>query len=212
MRNRTTFQAFKNYFNGMPVFSVNDVTKIYPQLDRPRRLHEWASKGYIERLIKGYYIFSDVRVTEPLLFFISNRIYSPSYVSLQSALSYYGLIPELVPGVTSVSPKKTTTLTTSVGNLMYFSVKSVLMFGYKILEIPNLNLPVKMAEPEKALLDLLYLNPSLSGTAQFAEMRVNVEEVKSKINMTKLDNLLKYFENKALTRRVKSFKEWVKHA
>ena len=49
-----------------------------------RRLSDWQEKGYIRKVINGYYVFTDLDIKEDELFEIANRIYSPSYVSLQT--------------------------------------------------------------------------------------------------------------------------------
>src|SRR5579864_6761878 len=96
----------KNQLNDFIVFSLKDIRKLDSSFYN-RRLSEWRRKGYIKMVRRGYYIFSDLKLSEDVLFLIANRIYSPSYVSLESALSYYGLIPEGVLSITSVSTRKT---------------------------------------------------------------------------------------------------------
>jgi len=86
------FLELKNELKDFPIFSLNEIKNIDPNFYR-RRLNEWQDKGYIKKVIRGYYIFSDLQLSEEILFKIANRIYSPSYVSLESALSYYHLIP-----------------------------------------------------------------------------------------------------------------------
>src|SRR3989338_7420397 len=95
-------QALKDF----TVFSLADIKSLGVIFYR-RRLNEWQDKGYIKKLIRGYYIFSDLELNENVLFEIANRIYDPSYVSLEAALSYYGLIPESVYGISSVSTRRT---------------------------------------------------------------------------------------------------------
>src|SRR4030043_614617 len=101
-----------NYLNlrgslkNFSVFSLRDILRGEPGFHR-RRLNEWQAKGYIRKVIKGFYIFSDLPLDELVLFEIANRVYKPSYVSLESALAYYQLIPESVFGVTSVSTRRT---------------------------------------------------------------------------------------------------------
>lgn len=84
----------KEALKGFTVFSLMDIKKVDSSFFRAR-LNEWQDKGYIKKVIKGYYIFSDIELSENVLFDIANRIYSPSYVSFEMALSYYHLIPEM---------------------------------------------------------------------------------------------------------------------
>ena len=80
------FLELKNELNDFPIFSLNEIRIIDPNFHR-RRLNEWQDKGYIKKVIRGYYIFSGLQLSEEILFKIANRIYLPSYVSLESALS-----------------------------------------------------------------------------------------------------------------------------
>lgn len=211
MRTRTIFLEFKKTFSNFLVFSIIDIRKAFPNMHR-RRLHEWVEKGYLKRVIKGYYIFSDTRVYESFLYLIASRIYDPSYVSLQSALSWYGLIPEFVPQITSVSTKKTTVLNATIGNFSYSSVKKPLMFGYDLIPLNNTTCPVKMAYPEKALLDFLYLNPNIDSNAQFAELRLNSDNFKEKIRLEVLKQYIEIFSSKSLSKRVNDLMRFMKNA
>jgi len=70
---------------------------------------------------------------------------------------------------------------------------------------------ILLAEPEKAVLDYLYLNPRLKAADDFCEMRINKQEFLEKIDFTKLQRFMKAFENKSLSRRVKMFLNTVKN-
>ena len=63
------FVSFKNSLRDFPVFSIADIRAAYSGFDR-RRLSEWQKKGYIKKIIKGYYLFSDVDIDESTLFAI----------------------------------------------------------------------------------------------------------------------------------------------
>ncbi len=201
MRNNITFLQFKNALIDFPVFSMTDIYKAFPNIHR-RRLHEWVGRGLLKRIVKGYYIFSDVLVDEGLMYSTANRIYDPSYISLQSALNWYGLIPEFVPQITSVSTKKTTTLSTSVGSFAYSSVKESLMFGYDVLLLGDGGYKIKMAYPEKAILDLLYLNSHIDSVEHLLELRLNSEIFREKVRPDILAQYLNFFSNKSLSKRV----------
>ncbi|GAI56933.1 unnamed protein product, partial [marine sediment metagenome] len=94
------YLELKSELRDFTIFSLNEIRNIEPGFHR-RRLNEWQDKGYIKKVVRGYYIFSDLKLSEEILFKIANRIYLPSYISLESALSYYHLIPESVYGITS---------------------------------------------------------------------------------------------------------------
>lgn len=188
------------------MFSVSDIRKIEPTFHLDR-LTDWLSHGYIKRIIKNYYVFSDLKLTEETLFFIANKIYDPSYISMETALSFYKLIPDQVFAITSLSSKKTATFTTPIATFLYRTVKLPVFFGYGLVKFNNLNL--KIAEPEKAILDYFYLNTDLVSSDDFYEIRINEEEFKERINLDKLKKYLKLFKNKALERRVRNFLKFI---
>ncbi|MGM0367102.1 MAG: type IV toxin-antitoxin system AbiEi family antitoxin domain-containing protein [Actinomycetota bacterium] len=193
----------KNRLKDMTVFSVRDIEKSADKVFHRRRLNEWQEKDYIKKLVKGYYIFSDMKVDDYALYEIANRIYSPSYISLETALSYHGLIPESVYLITSVSTRKTNSFKTPLAIFGYRKIKSSLFFGY-IIEEDN-NRVFKMASPEKAILDLFYLKPDLKGSSDFSSLRINNDNFKGIIDRKKLFNYLKIYNNKRMSAAIKKF-------
>ncbi|NLC31160.1 MAG: hypothetical protein GX765_03870 [Candidatus Moranbacteria bacterium] len=191
------------------VFSLDDIRKIEPDFHR-QRLNEWQNKGYIKKIIKEYYIFSDLEINESVLFIIANKIFDPSYVSLEMALSYYGLIPESVYGVTSVSSKKTYTFNAQIADFNYRKIKPALMFGYQLVRYQNHNF--KMAEIEKAVLDFFYFNPNLKTEGEFEELRINRDTFRERVNVQKLKSYLGQFNNKLLEKRINRFIKFINYA
>lgn len=196
------FLEFKEKLNKFIVFSLNDIRKIKADFDL-RRLNEWQQKGYIKMIRRGYYIFSDLRINELTLFLIANKIYSPSYISLEMAFAYYNLIPESVYGITSVTSQKTDNFKTPLGEFIYRHIKPGLMFGYRLVEFEDYNF--KIAEIEKAVLDYFYLNPHIKSQADFFELRFNADEFKTIANQEKMMSYLAGFNNKSLEKRINKF-------
>ena len=106
-----SYYYFRETFYPFKLFSLIDIKKVFPKFDS-RRLVEWQQKGYIKKVINRWYIFADVPVDDHLRYWVANRIYQPSYISMETALSYYGLIPEAVYTTTAVSTLKTSTFNT----------------------------------------------------------------------------------------------------
>lgn len=196
------FLQIKGHFRQFPVFSTSDMRKLELKL-YPARLTEWRKKNYIRKIVRNYYIFSDQEINEPVLYLIANSIYAPSYVSLETALSYYGLIPEGIYSVTSISSRKTAQFGTPVGNFIYRKIKPQLMFGFKMVKHGLLT--YKIADQEKALLDYFYLNPGLKNEKDFYEMRVNSEQLLASLDRKKIIAYLAVFKNKSLANRVNNF-------
>jgi len=196
------FLEFKKNLDRFTIFSLNDIKKIEPKFYSPR-LNEWQKKGYIRKVRRGFYAFSDINLNELKLFLVANKLYSPSYVSLDIALSHYGLIPEGVYSVTSISTRKTSEFNTSLGNFLYRNIKPQLFFGYSLAKIEDQE--YKIAEIEKAVLDYFYLNPSMNDENAFAEWRFNIPEFRARADMDKFARYLKAFGNAKMAARVKRF-------
>lgn len=196
------FIKLHDSLKGFTVFSLRDILQIDQSFHR-RRLNEWQSKGYIKKVIKGYYIFSDLVINENVLFEVSNRIYKPSYISLESALSYYHLIPESVYGVTSVSTRRTYKFMTSVTEFSYRTVRPDFYFGY-IVQAYNQK-AFKIAQPEKAIIDYFYLNPHLKNKNDFESLRINSEQFFEIVDKEILLNYQTKFLQKSLKERIGRF-------
>ncbi|MEQ1666383.1 MAG: hypothetical protein ABL927_13515, partial [Bdellovibrionales bacterium] len=142
--------------------------------------------------------------------YTANKIYTPSYISLSSALSHYDWIPEGVFSFTSVSTRKTCVFETPGGQFQYFTVKPALFFGYKILY--DAGLGIKIAEPEKAILDFLYFHPKLQQEADFESYRFNLPQMQADLDLEKLDAYAGLFTSAALLKRLVTFKNILNHA
>lgn len=110
------------------------------------------------KLRNGWYAFHECLSLPDFQQYIANRIYRPSYISLHTALSHYGMIPEEVMKTTSVTTLKTAEFKNAFGVYAYQMVKRELMFGYQPKPMAD-GRSILFATPEKALLDLLYLYP-----------------------------------------------------
>jgi predicted transcriptional regulator of viral defense system len=203
------FLEFKAHFEQFKVFSIQDILKWDRAFDS-RRLVEWQAKEYIVRVVNRWYVFTDSMKDERFLYLTANRIYSPSYVSFESALSYYQFIPEGVYTVTSASTLKTHQFATAIGTFAYRRLKPELMFGYRLIEFDGAL--IKIAQPEKLLLDYLYLNATLQSEDDFASIRLNYAELQRLLDERRLREYLSLFDNKALERRVENLLNLVHHA
>jgi predicted transcriptional regulator of viral defense system len=203
------FLDFKDHFEAFRVFSVQDIRKWDAGFDT-RRLVEWQKKNYIKRIVNRWYLFADTQLDENFLYLAANRIYSHSYVSFESALAYYRLIPEGVYTITSATTLKTHQFTTSLGTFSYRHLKPELMFGYRLLEVGGCH--YKMAQPEKLILGYLYLNSTLKSIEDFDSLRLNQVELQAILKEDRLMEYLALFENKALEKRVAALLNVVQHA
>ncbi len=122
------------------------------------KLTSLLKKGDLIRVKKGLYLFGyDYRKEAYSQEVLANKIYGPSYVSLEYALAFYGLIPEYVTEVTSVSTKRNRHFNTPIGRFSYHHLPaSLYRVDFNLVPVRN-NATALIATAEKALADLLYL-------------------------------------------------------
>ena len=197
-----TYLTVRSLFATQGLVSTHELRKAFPGFDK-RRLVEWQARGYLKRVINRWYRFTETPVDEALLWFTANRIYQPAYLSLETAFSYHGLIPEGVYTLTSVSSRKTQEYHTPIGTFRYQHLLPRLYFGYEVLR-PTGTWPVLMADLEKALLDYCYLHPELRTVDDFAAMRLNTDVLRNKLNPARLADYQTLFAHQRLNQRIES--------
>jgi len=153
------FDQFLEQIGDLPVFSSDLL--LAGRVDRAniqKQLSRWSAKKKIHQLRRGLYTLAQpYQKTTPHLFLIANRLVSPSYISLQSALAYYDLIPEAVPQVLSITSRiRSQEIETPLGLFRFHHIKPQYFTGYKLEQVAADQF-VYLARPEKALLDLVYL-------------------------------------------------------
>jgi len=193
---------FLKKFESHPVFSVADVLRLYPGFDR-KNLVRWQEKGIVLKLRNKWYALPDKIRDEEDLFTVASSIYTPSYVSLESAFAFYGWVPEGVFTVTSITTLKTAFFSNEIGHFRYTNLKESLFFGFWF---PG---NFRITEPEKALLDYLYLHPELTVPDDFESLRWFREEISEKINFQKLLDYARLFDSAVLNRRITIFKKFI---
>lgn len=160
-----------------PVFSSalllaghGSASQVHMQLSR------WVKAGRLIQLRRGLYTMTSAwRKVEPHPFVVANRLQRGSYVSLQAAMAFFGIIPEHVPVVTSVSPGRRETVKTDLGAYQFNHIGGTMLFGYSRLEVAPRQFAFT-ALPEKALLDLVYLTPGADSPDFIRELRLQNTE------------------------------------
>jgi len=167
--------------------------------DVRRQLSRWTAAGRLYQLRRGLYSLAPpFQKVRPDPYVIANHLVRPSYVSLQSALSFYGLIPEAVPVTTSITTGRPGEFSTPLGDYSFRHVQVPLFRGFDVLE-PSEKQPAFVASPEKALFDLLYLEPGSDSEAFLTEMRLDLEDG---MNLDKLHRLSLEIGQKKVIRAV----------
>lgn len=149
---------FKHKLQHYPIFSSNlfEHLTANPAVLR-RQVTEWCHKGYLTQLKRGLYTFSDVdHKANFSQFFLANQLYQPSYVSLESALSYYGIIPEKVVAITSVTTRKTKKFINQYGSFTFQHIKPELFDNFRSMQDEFGN-TFNIASAERAVVDFFYL-------------------------------------------------------
>ena len=120
------------------------------------KIDELVNSGYLHQLRRGLYVAGPkIKGPHPELFLLANHLYGPSYVTAESALSYWGLIPEKVTGVTSSTTRKSKFFKTHLGDFYYFHIpQEGYIIGLCQVQLSN-HQTVIMASAEKALCDLI---------------------------------------------------------
>lgn len=201
---RMNYLEFKNKMFDLGCFNLNQVYTWKPDFDR-NNFVRWVKKGLLLRLRQGYYTFPDYLNKPDFSMFFANRIYRPSYISLHSALSFYGIIPEAVVQITSVTTLKTASFQNDFGEYQYKCVKEELMFGYDIKPFDSGH-SMLIAQPEKALLDILYLYPFYNTDLEIENLRLDQDFLLDELDLQRLSDYLLKFKSKALQKRVKLLK------
>jgi len=191
---------FRDSFHDLIVFNTHELLVKHPEF-HINRLSEWKRKGYIVALRKGYYIFADIEINHYIHFLIANTLYQPSYISLETALSYHNLIPGIVYTNTSVTTRLPKRFHNEIGFYTYNQIKPAAFRDYQLLPIPHYTRKVKMASPEKALLDYVYLHPELKTVDDFLSLRLNSDTL-NQLNLEQLQTLVAPFKQKIIPVKV----------
>lgn len=196
------YLEFHKQWRPLGCFNVQQIYSWCPHFNR-HNLRMWEQKGYISKLRKEYYAFSECMMIPDFNRYIANRIYRPSYISLHTALSYYGMIPEAVVHITSVTSLKTDQFKNDFGEYSYKSVKPQLMFGYEPKSMTDGRV-ILFATPEKALLDLLYLNPFYKTENDMIDLRLDEDFMSEDFKTEVFKEYAERVGSKALSNRVRT--------
>ena len=134
------------------------------------QLSRWVKAGRLIKLARGKYILArPYRKIDPPLEAIANRLVYPSYVSFERALAWYGLIPESVPVVTSITTGRPCVIENALGTFQYRHIQQRLFWGYEAITLQGE--ACMLALPEKAILDLFYFQRGVATLARIQETR-----------------------------------------
>ncbi len=190
---------------------VMDCLKNY-KFPRTKLTHLLKSQALI-RVKKGLYVFGTLFNRHAYsLETLANLIYGPSYVSLEWALQAYGMIPERVEEVTSVTFKRTQIFKTPIARFSY-AHRSLLSYPVGLIrrQISEYQ-SYLMASPEKALIDLLIVRRGQVSTIVelkeilFDDFRIEEDDLQ-KLNLSVMKKINDSYRHSTITHLIRMFNE-----
>lgn len=179
------YQELIKLFKERPFFEVGELRVMFRESPEQiqANLSRWVSGGKLIKLRRTKYLLpEEFRHGKISKGYISNYLYRPSYISLRTALSIYGMIPETVYSQEAVSTRKTSEWVTPLGIFKYYSISRERFWGYKMYNLEkdknSLQQNFMIGLPEKVLLDLFYLHSPDWNKSRIEEMRFqNIEQI-----------------------------------
>ena len=196
-----TYTQFYNQWHGLGCFSVHQVHAISPDFNRANG-HQWQKSGYIVMLRRGWYAFADYLQQPDYARYFAGKIYAPSYISLHTALSFYGIIPEAVVEITSVTTQTTCRYENAFGQFSYQTVRPRLFWGFEPKTMRD-GKQYMMATPEKAIIDLLYLYPQYSSVEDMRELRLDEDWMREELDKERLMGYVERIGSPIIAKRVR---------
>lgn len=165
------------------------------------KISEMMKQGELISLKKGYYIFN--QEVKPERFSIANALYGPSYISMESALSFYGMIPEQVFSISSATLKASKTFENRIGRFEYINLPPF----YYALETQFVELREEqfclIATPEKALCDKIITEKKLQLRSMKSAQEYLIENLRideyllRELKVSKLEKMLSFAPKKS---------------
>jgi predicted transcriptional regulator of viral defense system len=194
------YREFEALFRGCPIFDLSAVMLLTGEKKSNvlNTLARWKKEGRLIALRRGMYTLPGA-VVRPTPALVANEIYRPSYLSLEWALSYYGLIPEAVFSCTSVTPRGGRKFSNPLGEFYYRHIKPTVYWGFVQRTMGGFT--IRIAEPEKALLDYWHLNSGVWTPERLEAMRLQQMET---IDAVKLHHYSRRWNSPRLERAVET--------
>ena len=191
------FEDLLEKVSGLPAFTVRFLAAGENLAQVRLQINRWVRDGKLIKIHKGLYTTARPYKKVPSEpFCIANALKQASYISLQSALSWYGMIPEYVPAATSVTTGRPQSIDTPLGRFEFRHISKKHFWGYRQVELQD-GLNAFVAHPEKALLDLVYLTPGGDGMDFIEGLRLGNFE---RIDRTRLRQCAEKFNGPKMRR------------
>lgn len=181
------------------IFSLEDITNLFPDQSLKtlkNNLSRWMKQNRFVRLKRDLYEFvepgAESKITD---LYVANRLYEPSYVSLETALSIYSIIPDIAIQVTSLTTRPTRNFKNKYGLFLYRTCRKRAFTGYRLVSYGADK--VLMADKEKAFVDFLYYRLRSGNRLDFKEERFE-EKILKGMDWSKMLRYAALFNNRTL--------------
>jgi len=181
------------------IFSLKDITNLFPNQSLKtlkNNLSRWMKQNRFIRLKRNLYEFvepgAESKITD---LYVANRLYEPSYVSLETALSIYSIIPDIAIQVTSVTTRPTRNFKNKYGLFLYRTCRKRAFIGYRLVSYGAEK--VLIADKEKAFVDFLYYRLRSGNRLDFKEERFE-EKILKGMDWSKMLRYAALFNNRTL--------------
>ncbi|MBU1130325.1 hypothetical protein KKE45_03330 [Patescibacteria group bacterium] len=192
---------FLRHFENRQIISIQNIRNKFGDIDR-HHLSVWLKKGWLVAIKKGFYALPQKNLDVHL---IANRV-NKSYISLEYALSFYQIIPEITRVVTSISCERAEKFENAFGTFSYYKIKSDLFSGYVNRESKIKDVFFKIASAEKALFDLVYFRNDLKDKDDLIGLRLNLEK---KMDLKKIHSYIELIQSKIIKKRLLNFFDYL---
>lgn len=197
------FESLLNLLGDIPVFesALLLAGNIKPEAIR-LQLSRWTRGGRLMQLRRGLYaVAPPYQKVKPHPFLVANQLQHASYVSLQSALAFHGIIPEMVQVTLSVTTGRPQRWETRLGVFEFRHIQPGLLCGYRMTDLQGSEdgQQALVATPEKALLDLIYLQPGGDSPGYLGGLRLQALE---RLDPDELHRQAGFFNSPKLNRAV----------
>jgi len=176
------------------LFTLSDIKKLLKIVSDNTAYKQAAGlieAGVLERVSKGIYLLASNKPTD---FELANFLYKPSYVSLDSALNYYGILVQSPQQIISVTPNRAKKIEAVGKDFVYMHLNQKYYSDYQQVD------GFLIATPEKAFIDALFFVALGRGSLSVEEL------ILDSIDKNKLKDLAKKIDNRAFKKYFKSLK------
>ncbi len=141
----------------LPIFTAEQANRILPETEKAQanvQFSRWMKRGELRGLRRGLYMRVDRTIDEMV---VANSLYQPSYISMETVLNTAGIMPDVSAEVTSITTGRPKKYITENGVFSYSKIARSLFFYEHLVESKIDGYMYKIASPEKALLDWMYV-------------------------------------------------------